>query len=128
MVTPPDHERLATEIVELADDELMDYVRQEAGLRNRSVDEQMRHWLLLGRAVEQSEKFDFERVIAALQAELLPVKLTPLEYACWLSLFSDLMGEPSAAEKAFFEQRKQSETGQCHSEPEVNHPKGSSSK
>lgn len=36
MVTPPDHEHLATETVELADDELMDYVRQEAGLRNRS--------------------------------------------------------------------------------------------
>lgn len=87
--------------VELGDD-VMALVRCEAELQNRSVVEQITHWLHIGRAIEKSGAFDHTRVSAALAGELETADLTALEKAVWSERFLEKMSEPGPREQAFF--------------------------
>ena len=92
--------------VKLGDD-VMALVRHESNLQSRSVAGQITHWLRIGRAIEQSDRFDYRRISAALVASLPPEELTPEEYEVWLIDFAEKMAEPSEAERAFFARRQQ---------------------
>ena len=91
--------------VKLADD-IMALVRREADLHSRSVAGQITHWLKIGRAIEQSGRFDHARLTAALEGRLDTAQLGEEEEAAWLDSFTEKMGHPSEAEGAFFARRQ----------------------
>jgi hypothetical protein len=101
---------LAEEATELAQsvklsDDVMALVRRESGLQSRSVAGQITHWLRIGRAIEQSGRFDYKRLSAALEASLPPEDLTAEEFEVWLVAFGEKMAVPSEKEEAFFAER-----------------------
>lgn len=87
-------------------DKVMALVRRESQLQSRSVAGQIAHWIKIGRAIERSESFDYQRVIAALEASLSPDDLTAEEQEVWLAEFAEAMTQPSSQESAFFDQRQ----------------------
>jgi hypothetical protein len=91
--------------VKLADD-VMALVRREAEVHSRSVAGQIAHWVKLGRAVEGSGAYDHARVTAALEGRLDTRQLSDAEAPAWLDAFTDEMGRPSAAEEAFYAERR----------------------
>jgi hypothetical protein len=88
-------------------DAMMSLVRRESQRQSRSVAGQITHWLRIGRAIEQSGRFDYRRVGAALDASLSPEELTPEESEVWLVAFAEKMAEPGEGEMAFFERRRE---------------------
>lgn len=84
------------------DNDVMALVRCEAEVQNRSVSEQITHWLHIGRAIEMSDDFDHARVSAALAGELQTTDLTALEKAVWSEKFLEKMSEPGPGEEDFF--------------------------
>ncbi|WPY96311.1 hypothetical protein T8T21_16190 (plasmid) [Limimaricola variabilis] len=91
--------------VKLAD-EVMSLVRREAELHSRSVAGQITHWLKIGRAIEQSGNYDHRRITAALEGRLATTELSEEEESAWLDAFTEKMGQPSEAEKAFHADRQ----------------------
>lgn len=91
--------------VKLADD-VMALVRREAELHSRSVAGQITHWLKIGRAIEQSGRFDHARITAALEGRLDTTELSEEEEVAWLDAFTEAMEHPSDAEEAFFARRR----------------------
>lgn len=93
--------------VKLADNVML-AVRREAELHSRSVAGQITHWLRLGKAIEQAGAYDHARVTAALEGRLDTVELREEEAIAWLDAFTEKMSmsSPSAAEQAFFAQRR----------------------
>lgn len=91
--------------VKLADD-IMALVRREADLQSRSVAGQITHWLKIGRAIEHSGTFDYDRIKLALEGRLDTTELKEDEEAAWLDAFTTKMAEPTADEQAFFTRRK----------------------
>ena len=87
-------------------DKVMALVRRESQLQSRSVAGQIAHWIKIGRAIERSESFDYQRVIAALEASLSPDDLTAEEQEVWLAEFAEAMTQPSSQESAFFDERQ----------------------
>ena len=94
-----------TQSVKLADD-IMELVRREAELQNRSVAEQIAHWLKIGRAIEYSGTSDYGQVKLALGGRLDATELTEGEEAAWLEEFTNKMAEPTADEHKFFTERR----------------------
>jgi hypothetical protein len=88
-------------------DEVMALVRRESVRQSRSVAGQITHWLRIGRAIEQSGRFDYRRISAALAASLPPEELTDEEFEVWLDAFSARTAEPGEAEKTFFDRRQE---------------------
>ena len=91
--------------VKLAD-EVMALVRREADLHSRSVAGQITHWLRIGRAIEQSGAYDHSRITTVLDGRLDTTALTEEEEPAWLEAFTERMGKPTEAEKAFFASRR----------------------
>jgi hypothetical protein len=91
--------------VKLGDD-IMALVRREADLQSRSVAGQITHWMKIGRAIEQSGRFDHARITAALEGRLDTTELSEGETAAWLDAFTEKMGRPSGDEDAFFAKRQ----------------------
>lgn len=87
-------------------DELMAVVRPEAERHSRSVAGQLAHWAKIGRAIERSGRFSYDRIDAALQGSLLPEELTEEESAIWADEFMKVMSAPSADEVGFFAERR----------------------
>lgn len=87
-------------------DEVMDLVKREAQIQNRSIADQITHWVRLGRAIETSGKFGHNRILEALAGELSASDLTVAEASVWCDEFVEKMGEPGPSEVAFFENRR----------------------
>lgn len=87
-------------------DEVMDLVKREAQIQNRSIADQITHWVRIGRAIETSGKFDHNRIRAALAGELNASDLTEQEASVWLDEFVEKMGASGPSEEAFFEKRR----------------------
>jgi hypothetical protein len=87
-------------------DQLMALVRQESQLTSRSVAGQIAHWVRIGRAIERSGAFDYQRIMDALRGEKSPDELGPEEQEVWLDRFSEALDRPTEEEEAFFERRK----------------------
>ena len=81
--------------VKLSDGE-MQIIRREAELQSRSIAGQITHWVRIGRAIERSPNFDYERVRAALAAALSPDALTLEEQTVWLDQVDGHLAEPGA--------------------------------
>ncbi len=91
--------------VKLADD-LMSVIRKESSLQSRSVAGQVMHWVNIGRAIEKSGSFDYERIRSTLEAELSPDELTAEEQEVWFTEFADKMTEPGRQEEHYFQNRR----------------------
>ncbi|WP_417692444.1 TA system antitoxin ParD family protein [Roseibium sp.] len=87
-------------------DEVMDLVRREAQIQNRSIADQINHWIRLGRAIETSAKFDHNRIVEALAGKRPASDLTEQEASVWLDEFVEKMGVSGSSEEAFFEKRR----------------------
>jgi hypothetical protein len=87
-------------------DEIMAAVRRESKLQNRSLAEQITHWLRIGRAIEKSSTFDYQHISDALKAALSPDELTSEEQAIWFDQFVAKMVKPNRQEKAFHAKRR----------------------
>lgn len=90
--------------VKLSDD-VMALVRRESELNSRSVAGQITHWLKIGRAIERSDSFSYERIMDALRGEVSPDTLGPEEQEVWFDRFSDALDRPTDGERAFHENR-----------------------
>ncbi|SMX31915.1 TA system antitoxin ParD family protein [Actibacterium lipolyticum] len=87
-------------------DELFYAACCEANSNNRSVADQIARWLLIGRAAEASDSFDYDRVVDALEGRCDTTQLTDLEAAVWLDAFCEKMGHASDADEAFLAGRR----------------------
>lgn len=85
-------------------DEEMKCLREEAELSSRSIAGQVEHWLRIGRAIERSPAFNYQRVREALKGLLSPDDLSGEEQEVFFEDFADEMWKPPTAEdKAAFE-------------------------
>ena len=96
--------------VKLSDD-VMSVVRRAAGQQNRSVAEQITHWINIGRAIEQFSEFDYHHISATLAGELSPDELSTEDQKIWLAQFANDVSVPSDQEEAFFAERRQLRRG-----------------
>lgn len=87
-------------------DEFMEMIRSESLLQNRSVAGQIMHWIQIGRAIETSGQFDYQRVRDALQALIPPEQLSEEEAEVWRAGFLDRMRKPDREEERFFQERR----------------------
>ncbi len=93
------------------DDELIEQARAEIIASNRSLGGQIEQWAKIGRAIERAPGFDYERVRAALRAELSPDELTGEEQAVFDDEFFALLEQPSEIEDAFFAKMREDGLG-----------------
>lgn len=96
--------------IKLSDKE-MDILRKEAALSSRSLAGQAEHWLRIGRAIERSPAFNYQRIRQALTAQLSPDELNGEEQEVFLEEFSDSMWRPSPEMEAFFADRRRRGVG-----------------
>jgi hypothetical protein len=92
-----------TQSISLPND-FMDEVRQDARKSGRTIDEEIMHLIQIGIAIEQSPDFDYAKIEQALNAELAPSTLSPLEHIVWFDAFTRKMAEPSEGEIEFYAQ------------------------
>ena len=84
-------------------DRAINLIENEVKTSKRSASGQAEHWMNIGRAIEQSSSFDYERVKAALAAQIDYDDLTIEEQEVFFNNFSDSMWEnPSAETQQFF--------------------------
>lgn len=86
-------------------DEMVNIAENETLISGRSLAGQVEHWAKIGRAIEQSPAFNYERIKAALTAQVAYDDLTSEEQEVYLEEIDELSwAEPDAKEKAFFAQ------------------------
>jgi hypothetical protein len=62
---------------------MLDSIAAAAGKSGRTFSDQTAHWLLIGRAIEETAGFDFAKVEAALVARRNTADLTETERIVW---------------------------------------------
>lgn len=86
-------------------DEMVNIAESETLISGRSLAGQVEHWAKIGRAIEQSPTFNYERIKAALTAQVAYDELTSEEQEVYLEEIDELSwAEPDAKEKAYFAQ------------------------
>jgi len=90
-------EAIVEQSVKLADG-TMTLVRREAELSDRSISDQISHWVKIDSAVERSDQFGHSRTSPALADE---IGVASPEEEAWVKGFVENMGRPTAAEIAF---------------------------
>jgi len=93
------------------DDELVEQARAEIALSNRSIGGQIEIWAKIGRAIERTPGFDYQRVKAALRTELPLDELTGEEQVVFDQEFFALLHQPSEVEDAFFAKMREEGRG-----------------
>ncbi len=86
-------------------------LRKEAPLNSRSIAGQAEHWLRLGRAIEKSPDFDYQRVREALAGLADPRGLTEKEDIVYWAEFADSMWESTATQKDLYAGRRRQGLG-----------------
>lgn len=87
--------KMSDEVVSMAENEML--------ISGRSLAGQVEHWAKIGRAIEQSPAFNYQRVKAALTAQIPYDDLNTEERAAFLEELDESMwAEPDAEEKAFY--------------------------
>jgi len=85
-------------------DKAITLIEGEIKTSKRSLGGQAEHWMNIGRAIEQSSAFDYERIKTALAAQIDYDNLTIEEQEVFFNDFSDSMWEePSAETQSFFD-------------------------
>ena len=86
-------------------DEMVSIAENETLISGRSLAGQVEYWAKIGRAIEQSPTFDYQRVKAALTAQIPYDDLTGEEQDVYLEELDDaLWSEPDAATKTLYAQ------------------------
>lgn len=97
---------MAGQAVRLSE-ELIAEIRREASTMSRSIAGQVEHWLRIGRIVEKSPHFSYERVRSALRAEYSYDDLSPEEQEAYLVEQGEMMENPAAGMRGFYEEMRQ---------------------
>ena len=87
--------------------EVMSELRSAAALTSRSLAGQAEHWMRIGRAIERSPQFSYQRVEQALRGLSAPAELSLEEQEVHVDAFADALWSPSEREEAFFAERRQ---------------------
>ncbi len=74
-------------------DSVANILREEATLNSRSIAEQAEHWLRLGRIIENSPNFNYQRIKEVLNAETSPDELNAQEVDVYLMMFMEDLRE-----------------------------------
>jgi hypothetical protein len=90
---------MSTSPLRISDDE-MKHLRETAPLHSRSLSGQAEHWMRIGRAIERSPAFSYERVEMALRGLIPVTDLSDEEQEHYLDQFSEQMATSSAAQRA----------------------------
>lgn len=99
-------EKLAVARTVKLNDDVMALVRREAEICNRTMADQITHWVRIGRAIEKSGKFDHDRITEALAGRIPTSDLTEIEARVWLDDFIEKLASPGLAEEEFFRKRQ----------------------
>ena len=75
----------------------MDILRDESKTFGRSIAGQAEHWMRIGRAIEQSDHFNYRKIQAVLKGTLSPDHLNRDEEEVYLDDFIDAMKSPQDA-------------------------------
>ena len=75
----------------------MDILRDESKTFGRSIAGQAEHWMRIGRAIEQSDHFNYRKIQAVLKGTLSPDHLNRDEEEVYLDDFVDAMKSPQEA-------------------------------
>ena len=85
--------------------ELATASKAESRLMHRSQASQLEHWARIGRAIEHSEHFNYNRIARALRGELSVDELTMYEKPVFDAMHDEAMHESTAAEAWEHKQR-----------------------
>ncbi|MVF14813.1 hypothetical protein FT643_22000 [Ketobacter sp. MCCC 1A13808] len=86
-------------------DEMIHLAENERLISGRSLANQIEHWARIGRTIEQSPAFNYERIKAALTAQIAYDDLTFEEQEVYLEELGEaLWAEPDAKTKALYAQ------------------------
>jgi hypothetical protein len=85
---------------------LLGSIAAAADRSGRTFSNQTAHWLLIGRAIEESAGFDFAKVEAALVAKRDTADLTGTERIAWNAYAHDSLIGPHKSEEEFFAERR----------------------
>lgn len=77
-----------------------------AARSGRSQSDQIAHWLMNGRAIDESAGFDFSKVEAALSGKRDTKDLTETERMVWNACIQDLLARPDQGEDDFYARRR----------------------
>ena len=72
----------------------MDILREESRIFGRSIAGQAEHWMRIGRAIEQSNHFNYRKIQAVLNGTLNPDQLNRDEQEVYLDDFIEAMKSP----------------------------------
>lgn len=89
----------------------MEILRREAALSNRSVGGQASHWMTLGRLVEQSSDFSYQRVREALSGAVSPDALGGTEQDVFVEQLIAASRDGTPEQAAFFKARRSAGLG-----------------
>lgn len=87
----------------------MEVLRDESKTFGRSIAGQAEHWMRIGRAIEQSDHFNYRKIQAVLTGTLNPDHLNRDEQEVYLDDLINAMHEPQAKMEEFLS--KQSKAG-----------------
>lgn len=96
--------------IKISDDE-MRILREEAEISRRSVAGQAEHWMRIGRAIEKSSVFNYQRIKDALRGLVDQDTLSGDEQEVFFEHFADSMWEESPEMNKFFAERRKSGVG-----------------
>jgi hypothetical protein len=89
----------------------MEILRDESKTFGRSIAGQAEHWMRIGRAIEQSEHFNYRKIQAVLKGTLNPDHLNRDEQEVYLDDLISAMHEPQEALQQFLDQQQNSGLG-----------------
>ncbi len=89
----------------------MDILRDESKTFGRSIAGQAEHWMRIGRAIEQSNHFNYRKIQAVLNGTLNPDHLNRDEEEVYLDDFIDEMKQPQQAMGEFLSMQSDAGVG-----------------
>ena len=89
----------------------MEILRDESKLFGRSIAGQAEYWMRIGRAIEQSEHFNYHKIQAVLKGTLSPDHLNRDEQEVYLDDLIRAMHEPQENMQQFLNQQQDQSIG-----------------
>ncbi len=89
----------------------MDILRDESKTFGRSIAGQAEHWMRIGRAIEQSDHFNYRKIQAVLNGTLNPDHLNRDEQAIYLDYIIDAMSAPQKAMRKYLSDQNEAGVG-----------------
>ncbi len=84
----------------------MDILRDESKTFGRSIAKQAEHWMRIGRAIEQSDHFNYRKIQAVLKGTLNPDHLNRDEQEVYLDDLVSAMQQPQEKMQQFLDQQQ----------------------